>query len=129
MSSGEWLSNEATRKGDTMDNKLSVAASAIWRYITAEPDPMGDPSGDLGSAIASWERDCRIRAVLSAGYTNVGEYNRDLAIRTSPKWASILEIEYVCLACEVALTVTDHDTFDGRVTVTECPSCGAVEVM
>jgi hypothetical protein len=110
------------------DNKLSRAASAVWNYITAEPDPMGDPSGDCGDLIAEWERDCRIRAVLAAGYDNPGQYNAELAKRTTPKWASILEIEFVC-DCGAAFHIRHHYILgDGANTSHVCPNCGKMEV-
>jgi hypothetical protein len=112
------------------DNRLSLAASAVWSYITAEPDPMGDPSGDAGDAIAEWERTCRVRAVLAAGYDNPGQYNAELANRTNPKWASILAIEFVC-PCGTAFEIRHHATRQyggGTDTVHSCRECGNMEV-
>ena len=60
------------------DDRLSRAASAIWRYRNADPDPMGDPSGDCGDLIAAYDRSRLLRAVTAAGYTTPGEYNTDL---------------------------------------------------
>jgi hypothetical protein len=109
-------------------SKLSRAASAVWSYITAEPDPMGDPSGDCGDMIAEWERDCRVRAVLAAGYDNPGQYNAELVARTTPKWSSILEIEFVC-DCGAAFHIRHHYILgDGMNTSYVCPSCGKTEL-
>lgn len=60
------------------NNRLSLAASAIYRMRTAEADPMGDPSGDCGDAIAAYYRSRELRAVLAAGYRTPGEYNGEL---------------------------------------------------
>jgi hypothetical protein len=113
-----------------MDDKLSRAASAIWSYITAEPDPIGDPSGDLGDEIAQWERDCRVRAVREAGYDNPGQYNAELRARTTPKWQNILEIEFVC-ECGTAFDLRHFFTKQyggGTNTVLFCPNCGEMDV-
>jgi hypothetical protein len=111
-------------------DKLSRAASAVYRLRNAEPDPMGDPSGDAGDAIASWERGCLLQAVAEAGYENPGQYNADLAARTTPAWASRLEIEHVC-QCGAAFRIQYFATKQyggGTDTVLFCPNCGEMDV-
>lgn len=111
-------------------NRLSLAASAIWRLRTAEPDPMGDPSGDCGELIAQWERELLLRAVTAAGYATPGEYNAEVNARVTPRWAGLLEVENVC-ACGAALTVTHPYTRNyggGTNTVYRCPACEYAEV-
>lgn len=111
-------------------DKLSRAASAVYRLRTAEPDPMGDPSGDAGDAIASWDRGCLLRTVADAGYENPGQYNADLYQRTTPGWASRLEIEHVCV-CGTAMDIRHFATRNyggGTNTVLFCPSCGEMDV-
>jgi hypothetical protein len=111
-------------------DKLSRAASAVYLFRTAEPDPMGDPSGDLGDIIANWERDCLVRAVKAAGYESPGRYNQDLYLRTTPRWASLLEIEHVC-QCGAAQSLKHFFTKQyggGTNTVLTCPDCGDVDV-
>jgi hypothetical protein len=118
-------------------DRLSRAASVIWRRRTAGPDPMGDPSGDCGPMIAAWTREGDLRAVADAGYATPGEYNAGLrrrmigadgpmTLRVSELLA-ILEIEDVCPVCGAALDVTSHRTRQyggGWDTFTRCPSCG-----
>jgi hypothetical protein len=87
---------------------------------------MGDPSGDCGDLIAEWERSCRVRAVLAAGFDNPGQYNAELAKRTTPKWASILEIEFVC-ECGAAYDIRYYASRDGANTVHSCRNCGKME--
>jgi len=115
----------------TATDKLSRAASAVWRLRTAEPDPMGDPSGDCGDLIAADERRWLLRAVADAGYATPAEYNAELGARLSPGWAGQLEIEDVCGECGAALTVTHPYTREyggGSNTVYHCPACGLVDV-
>jgi hypothetical protein len=111
-------------------DKLSRAASAVYRLRNAEPDPMGDPSGDAGEAIAAWERGCLLKAVADAGYENPGQYNLDLAARTTPAWASRLEIEHVC-QCGTAQDIRHFMTRNyggGTDTVLSCANCGEMDV-
>jgi hypothetical protein len=68
--------------------------------------------------------------VLAAGYDNPGQYNTELAKRTTPKWASILEIEFVC-ECGSAFHIRHTYTRNyggGQNTSHTCPGCGKMEV-
>jgi hypothetical protein len=106
--------------------RLSRAASAIWQRRTAEPDPMGDPSGDCGPLIAAWERSAELLLIAAAGYVTPGEYNADLRARLTAKAAGPLEISDVC-QCGTALTVTTRPTRQyggGTDTFVSCPACG-----
>ena len=118
-------------------NQLSLAASAIWRRRTAEPDPMGDPSGDCGGMISAWARDGDLRAVAAAGYATPGQYNADLRRRMAGdggrislrvgELLAILEIEGACPDCGAALDISHHRTRQyggGQNTMTRCPVCG-----
>ena len=129
------------------DDRLSRAASAIWRYRNADPDPMGDPSGDCGDLIAAYDRSRLLRAVTAAGYTTPGEYNTDLnrALGVGPPdeqgrtqmsyraftLLQTLEIGDVCPQCGAALDVSSHRTRQyggGWDTVYRCPACSYGEV-
>src|SRR6185369_3752925 len=88
--------------------RLSLAASAVWRLRTADPDPMGDPSGDAGDAISAYYYGCAVRAVERAGWATPGLYNealhKSLGV-TGPQMSygvyellSILEVE-ACPKC------------------------------
>jgi len=125
----------------TANNRLSLTASAIWRYRMAEPDPMGDPSGDCGDLIAAHERAVILRMVAEGGYERPGDYNRELRARmvgdgereSHNVWALLrtLEVEDVCEHCGAALDVRKHWTRQyggGWNTMTVCPGCGWMEV-
>lgn len=125
-------------------DRLSRAASAIWRYRTADPDPMGDPSGDCGDLIAAGERRAVLRMVAQAGYAKPGDYNADLraALGVAPdglghmsyrtyQLTCELEIGDVCPDCGAALDVTSHRTRaygGGRDTFYKCPACSWADV-
>jgi predicted RNA-binding Zn-ribbon protein involved in translation (DUF1610 family) len=122
-------------------DRLSRAASEIWRFRMAEPDPMGDPSGDCGDLIAAHERGVMLRAVANAGYATPGEYNNDLRSRLVNadgtmsyrvhNLLSVLEVEDVCPSCGAALDVSSHWTRNyggGWDTFYKCPACGHGEV-
>ena len=126
-------------------NRLSRAASAIWRLRTADPDPMGDPSGDCGDLIAAAERRHVLKVIADAGYATPGEYNADLRARMcNPPGQGgrtmslrvhdllcILEAGDVCPDCGAALDVTSHRTRQyggGWDTVERCPDCGYAQV-
>jgi predicted RNA-binding Zn-ribbon protein involved in translation (DUF1610 family) len=136
----------ATREAAATD-RLSRAASAIWLYRNADPDPMGDPSGDCGDLIAAGERRHLLRMVAAAGYATPGEYNADLnrALGVGPpdeqgrtamsyrtyQLLSELEVGDVCPECGAALDVTSHYTRQyggGHNTVYHCPACGYGDV-
>jgi predicted RNA-binding Zn-ribbon protein involved in translation (DUF1610 family) len=131
------------------DDRLSRAASGVWRIETADPDPMGDPSGDCGDMIAAGAQHAKLRAVLAAGFATPGEYNAalrrafgvpepDAEGRTPMSyrthiWLQILEIGDVCPApsCGAALEVTSHRTRQyggGWDTFYHCPACGWADV-
>jgi hypothetical protein len=125
----------------TADDRLSRAASAIWRWRTADPDPMGDPSGDCGGLIAVSDRNHVLKAVAAAGYANPGAYNADLRSRMVGADGKMsqnvyyllctLEIESVCPKCGAALNVTSHYTRcygGGWDTFEKCPVCDYAEV-
>lgn len=122
-----------TREAAATD-RLSRAASAIWRYRTAGPDPTGDPSG---------EREHILKIIADAGYATPGEYNADLRSRMcdSPRTADgrqkmtyrvyellcVLEADDCCPSCGTALDVTTHRTRaygGGWDTFVCCPACG-----
>lgn len=122
------------------NDRLSKAASVIYRMRTAEPDPMGDPSGDCGDMIAAYNRSRELRAVLAAGYQTPGEYNAELRDRMVLPYGRytlkvrellmLLEIEDVC-ECGAALESTRHRTASyggGWGTYVRCNSCGYAEV-
>lgn len=119
----------------TADDRLSRAVSAVWRLRTADPDPMGDPSGDCGDLIAAWERRRVLAAVAAAGYATPGAYNTDLRHRmTGPdgkvSWRvndllSVLEVD-ACPQCGGELSKTSHYTRaygGGYDTFERCVSC------
>ena len=124
----------------TPDNRLSLAASAVWRMRTAEQDPYGDPSGDLGDSIAAYHRGVELQKIEDAGYRTPGEYNDDLRSRMIGPDGKVtcrvnelllmLEIEDVC-RCGTALETTRHRTRNyggGWDTFVKCPSCSYAEV-
>lgn len=123
------------------NNRLSQAASAIWRLRMADPDPMGDPSGDCGDLIAQAERNIVLNAITVAGYDNPGQYNADLRSRMVDEIGkmtlrvhellSVLEVEDVCPNCGSALDVKKFRTRNyggGRDTFEKCPNCDYAEV-
>lgn len=137
----EYFTAEGYKLRAYKDDRLSRAASAIWRFRTAEPDPMGDPSGDCGALIAQHERSVVLRAIERAGFKNPGEYNSDLRSRLAPEYPKMshaihvmlmtLEAEDVCDRCGSALNVTSHRTRNyggGWDTMVRCPVCGYAEV-
>lgn len=120
----------------TANNRLSLAVSALWRFRTAEPDPMGDPSGDCGDLIIAYERGVALKIIEESGYMTPGEYNKDLRSRmVGPdgkmsyrvyEFLTVLEIENVCPNCESALEVWAHRTKSyggGWDTFISCPNC------
>lgn len=110
------------------DNRLSLAASTIWRMRSADPDPMGDPSGDAGAAIAAYHRRSELKAIEEF-YPSPGAYNAELKERVSRSWYW-LAIEDVC-ECGTALDVTVRYTRQyggGWDTSYRCPICGFGEV-
>lgn len=122
-------------------DRLSRAASAIWRLRMADPDPMGDPSGDCGDLIEQAERNCILNAITLAGYDNPGQYNTDLRSRMVDELGkmtlrvhellSILEVDRVCPNCGSALDVSHHRTKNyggGCDTFENCPNCDYSEV-
>lgn len=115
------------------DNKLSLAASNIWWARFPEFPDMPDYSGDCGDMIAQGNRRNLLRIVSEAGYTNPGEYNKELrrrmlgreefngpmSIRVYDLLCS-LEIEDVCEDCGEAFTVTRN----AHLAMYVCPGCG-----
>jgi len=121
--------------------RLSLAASAVWRLRTAEPDPMGDPSGDAGDAISAYEYGCAVRAVERAGWATPGLYNEALraSLGTDGKHMSygayallsVLEVE-ACPGCGRAVETRSFWTKQyggGYNTTVRCTGdCGWGEV-
>jgi hypothetical protein len=124
-------------------NRLSLAASAIWRRRTAAPDPY-DQLGydnDCGPAIDAYHRAGDLAAVAAAGYATPGEYNADLAGRMVTaggrvtlrvrELLMVLEIPDVCPRCGAGLVVTAHRTMQyggGWDTTEKCTVCGYADV-
>lgn len=137
----EYFASQGFKLRAYKDDRLSRAASAVWNFRMADPDPMGDPSGDLGDAIAAHERSVLLRAVADAGYDTPGEYNEDLRSRmVGPdgkmsyrvhELLSVLEILDVCERCGSALNKTSHYTKQyggGWDTFYHCSNCDYSEV-
>lgn len=123
------------------NDRLSRTVSAIYRLRTAEPDPMGDPSGDCGHLIEAHERAVALKAVKDAGYETPGQYNEDLRSRMVGEHGRmsyhvyhllvLLEIQEICPRCGSALDVSRNWTQaygGGWDTYYMCPTCPYAEV-
>jgi hypothetical protein len=113
------------------DNRLSLAASAIWRMRTAEPDPMDKYADDCGPLIEAHRREQELKAV-AAYYPTPGAYNAALEERLGKSYLAsmVLSIEDVC-ACGAALDKSVRYTRQyggGWDSFYRCPSCGFSEV-
>lgn len=117
------------------NNKLSLAASAVWQARFPEFEDMPDYSGDCGDLIAEGNRRHLLRIVKEAGYATPGEYNKELRVRLLGvgredglghmshrvyELLSGLEVDDVCPRCDNAL-----DVFHGpELTFYNCENCG-----
>lgn len=117
------------------NNKLSLVASAIWRFRTQEPDPYDCYGHDCGPLIAKGNRAYVLRIISEGGYQKPGDYNEDLrsrmvtdghvSLRVSAL-LGILAVEDVCPKCGAALDVKTHYTRNyggGYDTFESCPEC------
>lgn len=128
----------------THDNRLSMAASAVWR-TRMHDDPMDDWAcsvcPEVRPLIAAHERTAVLTAISEQGFTP-GSYNQALRDRLCGEeyphmshhvytLLSFLEVENVCPECGAALDVTSHPTRQyggGYDTFVKCPACEYGEV-
>lgn len=125
------------------DNRLSLAASAVWR--TRFNDPMDEWAmsvcPEVGPLIAAHDRSAVLAAIKEQGFTP-GSYNEALRERLCgdeyPHMSyrvytllSFLEVENVCPECGAALDVKTFETRNyggGYDTFVRCSECEYGEV-